>query len=61
MNVVLIRKWKWRISSDNEAVWHGVLKAIFGNVKLKVLIGDKSVVGKKYSIWWRDILLSDNY
>ncbi|XP_058767957.1 uncharacterized protein LOC131641677 [Vicia villosa] len=61
MNAALISKWKWRILSEKEAVWSGILKARYGNVKLKVLIGDISVVGKKDSIWWRDVLVSDNY
>lgn len=47
--------------SENNAGWSGILKARYGNVKLKVLVGDISMVGKKYSIWWRDVLLSDNY
>ncbi|XP_058740935.1 uncharacterized protein LOC131613265 [Vicia villosa] len=55
MNVALISKWKWRILTEKEAVWR------YGKVKVKVLIGDISVVGKKDSIWWRDLLISDNY
>ncbi|XP_058754370.1 uncharacterized mitochondrial protein AtMg00310-like [Vicia villosa] len=61
MNVALLSKWKWRILMEKEAVWRDLLEARYGNVKVKVLIGDISVVGKKDSIWWRDILISDNY
>ncbi|XP_058774304.1 uncharacterized mitochondrial protein AtMg00310-like [Vicia villosa] len=61
MNVALLSKWKWRILTEKEAVWRDLLEARYGNVKVKVLIGDISVVGKKDSIWWRDILISDNY
>ncbi|XP_058750874.1 uncharacterized protein LOC131623896 [Vicia villosa] len=52
---------KWRNLSEDEAVWQGILEARYGNLKVKVLIGDSSLVGKKDSIWWRDILISDNY
>ncbi|XP_058725667.1 uncharacterized protein LOC131596956 [Vicia villosa] len=61
MNVALIIKWELRILVENDAIWCGVLKARYGNSKCKVLIGDVSVVGNKDSIWWRDVLLSDNY
>lgn len=52
MNVALVSKGKWKILSNNEAVSRGILKARHGNVKVKVLIGDISVVGRKDSIWW---------
>ncbi|XP_058756418.1 uncharacterized protein LOC131629651 [Vicia villosa] len=61
MNTVLISKWKWRILTDKEAVWREILEARYGNLKLKVLIRDISVVEKSDSIWWRDLVLSDNY
>ncbi|XP_058756592.1 uncharacterized protein LOC131629811 [Vicia villosa] len=61
MNVALLSKWKWRILVEEEAVWRGILVSRYGNIKLKVLIGDVSVVEKSDSIWWRDILTSDNY
>ncbi|XP_058742524.1 uncharacterized protein LOC131614996 [Vicia villosa] len=52
---------KWRILTEKEAVWSGILKNRYGNPTLKVLVGDISVVNKKDSIWWRDLLTSDNY
>ncbi|XP_058725510.1 uncharacterized protein LOC131596787 [Vicia villosa] len=61
MNVALISKWKWRILNENEAVWSGIIRARYGKVKLKILVGDMAVVGKKDSIWWRDLMVSDNY
>ncbi|XP_058755190.1 uncharacterized protein LOC131628373 [Vicia villosa] len=61
MNVALIRKWKWRMLVEKEAVWRDILEARYGNLMLKVLVGDNSVVEKKDSIWWRDIITSDNY
>lgn len=42
-------------------MWRRVLEIRYENVKKKVLIGDSSVIGSKDSIWWRDVLLSDNY
>ncbi|XP_058768826.1 uncharacterized protein LOC131642615 [Vicia villosa] len=61
MNLALLSKWKWRILVEDDAVWSGILRSRYGNVKRKILIGDSSVVEKINSIWWRDILLSDNY
>lgn len=50
MNAALIRKWKWRILLENNAIWSGILKARYGNIKLNVLVGDSLVVGKKVSL-----------
>lgn len=47
MNATLLSKWKWRILTEEEAVWRGVLEARYGNMKKKMLISDVSVVGKK--------------
>ncbi|XP_058722219.1 uncharacterized protein LOC131594138 [Vicia villosa] len=47
MNVALISKWKWRILNENDAVWSGILKARYGKVKLKVLVGDVAVVDRR--------------
>lgn len=61
MNATLISKWKWRILTEKDVVWCGVLKSSYGNMRLKVLVGDISVVGRNDSIWWRDVLILDNY
>ncbi|XP_058764653.1 uncharacterized protein LOC131638121 [Vicia villosa] len=61
MNVALLSKWKWRILTDKDAVWRDLLEVRYGNIKLKVLVGDSLVVQKKDSIWWRDLIISDNY
>ncbi|XP_058775768.1 uncharacterized protein LOC131650044 [Vicia villosa] len=61
MNIALLSKWKWRILSEEEVVWRSILVSRYGEVKKKVLIGDKSVVHKSDSIWWRDIIIVDNY
>ncbi|XP_058747098.1 uncharacterized protein LOC131620094 [Vicia villosa] len=61
MNVALIRKWEWRSLVEKEAIWRDIIVPVYGNVKLKVLVGDNSVLEKKDSIWWRDLILSDNY
>lgn len=31
--------------TEKEDIWYGVLKARYGNVRLKVLVGDTLVVG----------------
>lgn len=55
LNATLLCKWKLRILTDKDTVWHGTLSSRFGNLKMMVLIGDISVVEKRYSIWWRGI------
>lgn len=61
LNVTFLSKWKWIILTDEKAIWREILKERYGNIKLKVLIEDVSVVDKKVSIWWRDLITSDNY
>ncbi|XP_058765967.1 uncharacterized protein LOC131639491 [Vicia villosa] len=61
MNVALISKWKWRLIVEKEAIWRDIIIARYGNVRLKVLVGDNSVLERKDSIWWRDLILPDNY
>lgn len=41
--------------------WSSILNFRYRNPKLKVLIRDKINVNNRDSIWWRDLLLSDNY
>lgn len=59
--MALINKWKLSILNEKDMVWSSVLKRIYKNQELKVLIGEKSVLTNRDSIWWRDLLLSDNY
>ncbi|XP_058759424.1 uncharacterized protein LOC131632711 [Vicia villosa] len=61
MNVALLSKWKWKILVEEEAVWRGILVSRYGNIKLKILVGDISIAEKSDYIWWRDILIFDNY
>ncbi|XP_058733800.1 uncharacterized protein LOC131605468 [Vicia villosa] len=61
MNVALLSKWKWHILTEKEAVWKDLLEARYGNLRLKVLIGDVSSLSKKESHWWRDLIVSDNF
>lgn len=61
MNVALLGKWKWRIFTDKKAVWRNILKSRYIKPESKILIGDISVVAKLDSIWWRDLLISENY
>lgn len=55
-NVSLLMKWKWRIIHDKEAVWFELLQHRYGNTGLAMMNGEGRTVGRKCSIWWRDIL-----
>ncbi|XP_058783163.1 uncharacterized protein LOC131657821 [Vicia villosa] len=61
MNAALISKWKWRILVEKEAIWRDIINARYGNTKFKVLVGDNLMLGRKDSIWWRALIISDNY
>ncbi|XP_058742136.1 uncharacterized protein LOC131614590 [Vicia villosa] len=61
LNVALLRKWKWRLLTEKEAVWSGIINHRYDNSALKILVEDVSVVSKQDSIWWRDVLISGNY
>ncbi|XP_058783955.1 uncharacterized protein LOC131658705 [Vicia villosa] len=61
LNVALLSKWKWRILTEENDVWKGILETRYGNVRRKVLIGDISVIKNSDSIWWRDLIISDNF
>lgn len=41
-------------------VWSSILRHRYDNPELKVLVEDSSVLCNKDSIWWRDLILSDN-
>lgn len=55
------KKMEMESSHRKKAVWRDILEARYGNLNLKVLISDVSMVNKNDSIWWRDLLISDNY
>lgn len=57
MNVSLLRKWKWRIMTDDNAIWSKVLKHRYTNLVVKMFVNDKAVITKRDSIWWRDLIL----
>ncbi|XP_058725638.1 uncharacterized protein LOC131596924 [Vicia villosa] len=55
-NIVLILKWRWRIFEASNSLWYRILKARYGDVRLKALIGDKKTGNRsKRSIWWSNI------
>lgn len=47
--------------SENKAVWCGIINHRYNNLALKFLVADVSVVNKQDLIWWRDLLISNNY
>lgn len=56
-NLALLYKWKWRIIVQSKSVWHGVLRAIYRDIKLSVAHGGGKVMWEhKKSQWWRDIM-----
>ncbi|XP_058726636.1 uncharacterized protein LOC131597999 [Vicia villosa] len=59
MNMALLNKWKWRILNENEPVRSSLLAFRYGNPRLKIMVGNNSVLSNKDSIWWRDLILCD--
>lgn len=60
MNVALLNKLKWRILKEAGAIWVRLLCIRYGNVKLKVIVGNDTMLMSKDSIWWRDLVTCDN-
>ncbi|XP_058733018.1 uncharacterized mitochondrial protein AtMg00310-like [Vicia villosa] len=60
LNLALLRKWKWRILNETNTFWLKLLSSRYGNVKVKVQVGDSSMSTSKDSICWRDLILSSN-
>ncbi|CAI8618469.1 unnamed protein product [Vicia faba] len=48
------------ILTEKEVVWVNMLRCRYGNIEIKVQIGDDSVLQNNDFIWWRDVVLSDN-
>lgn len=44
---------------EKNALWSGLLRYMYKNLKVKVFLCDKSVLSKEGSIWWKDIILVD--
>ncbi|XP_058725753.1 F-box protein CPR1-like [Vicia villosa] len=60
--MALLCKWKWRILSELDSVWHSVLKARYGDLALSVTFGRRRGKGNGiFSSWWADILKLENY
>lgn len=56
-NMALLCKWKWRIMTYTGSLWHGFLRARYGDINLKIAHGGGKVKGKfNTSQWWRDNL-----
>lgn len=48
------------IVNEHEAVWSSLLRGRYGDSVINVLIEDVSVLNSNGSIWWGDLILSDN-
>jgi len=58
-NLALLSKWKWRIITEENAIWYELLKHRYGAPHIKILNTDFPMCGSKDSLWWRDLLLLD--
>lgn len=56
MNLAFLNKWKWRILNESDKLWENILNSRYGNIKVKVLVGDVSALTSRDSIWWRDLI-----
>jgi hypothetical protein len=55
VNISLLAKWRWKLLTDDQAVWIEVLKS-----KYDIGVSGKTEIGDEYrpwfsSLWWRDI------
>ncbi|CAK8532856.1 unnamed protein product [Lathyrus sativus] len=55
-NRALLSKWPWRFIYEPNAIWLGILKAKYGNLRIRVLSKDVQRVASLESIWWKDIM-----
>jgi len=56
-NLALLSKWKWRIITEENAIWYELMKHRYGAPHIKILNTDFPMCGSKDSLWWRDLLL----
>lgn len=61
MNVSLLIKWKWRILLEEKANWYQLLHHRYTNPEVKMFIDNNDVMSKRDSIWWRDLILINDY
>ncbi|XP_058732744.1 uncharacterized protein LOC131604314 [Vicia villosa] len=56
-NFALLNKWRWKILHGSDSFWHNLLRARYGDIRLKVSTGGDSMhAGSSCSTWWKDIL-----
>jgi hypothetical protein len=55
-NKSLLGKWKWRVLSEDDAVWSDLLHFRYGHLPSKLLTGVTLSNDVKSSLWWRDII-----
>jgi hypothetical protein len=55
-NKSLLGKWKWRVLSEDDAVWTELLQFRYGHLPSKLLTGVTLSNDVNSSLWWRDIV-----
>ncbi|XP_058757341.1 uncharacterized protein LOC131630579 [Vicia villosa] len=59
-NIAILCKWKWRILEESNSFWYRMLKARYGDIKLRMFLeGGKRDKYTSKSDWWSDILSLD--
>jgi hypothetical protein len=58
-NKSLLGKWKWRVLSEEDAVWADLLNFRYGHLPSNLLAGITLSNDVKSSLWWRDIISLD--
>ncbi|XP_058749655.1 uncharacterized protein LOC131622635 [Vicia villosa] len=59
INKALLLKWKWRILTEDKAIWWRFIR--YRYVEPKLIVQGKGVEGRisKESMWWRDVMLNE--
>jgi hypothetical protein len=55
VNISLLTKWRWRLLSNDQAVWKDVVKSKYGNGAIGQPVLGEDVKPWFSSLWWRDI------
>jgi hypothetical protein len=55
VNISLLAKWRWRLLSNDQAVWKDVVKSKYGNGAIGQPVLGEDVKPWFSSLWWRDI------
>ncbi|XP_058746506.1 uncharacterized protein LOC131619428 [Vicia villosa] len=50
-------KWKWRILTEENAIWSSLLKHRYSHPEAKMFVNDTCGITTRDSIWWRDLMM----